>query len=198
MPNWATFAYDQVGNQTNQVDSLNRRTRFEYDALGWRTKEILPGNQSQSYGYDAVGNLTRLTNFNGVVITNQYDALNRLTNKVDAAGISTGYGYDQNGNLTSLKSGTLSPVAFGYDAVNRRTNMSDAGAPPVWGLGSSATSPSEMEARASPSGRGRAAVPCVAWTPPASSTPTRKRSSRCASTLGRRARPDIRLRRDTR
>jgi len=127
MLNWATFAYDQVGNQTNQVDSLNRRTRFEYDALGWRTKEILPGNQSQSYGYDAVGNLTRLTNFNGVVITNQYDALNRLTNKSSAGGYQVAFTYTPTGQRATISDASGS-YAFAYNSRDQLlTNSGPAG-----------------------------------------------------------------------
>ena len=99
------YAYDEVGNQTNQVDALNRTNLFEYDAVGRRTKQILPGNQAQTFGYDAVGNLIRQTNFNSVILTNAYDALNRLTNKASAGGYK---------------------ISFAYSATGQRTNMVDA------------------------------------------------------------------------
>jgi YD repeat-containing protein len=38
-----TYAYDELGNQTNQVDAAGRITTFQYDALGRRIGRTLPG-----------------------------------------------------------------------------------------------------------------------------------------------------------
>ena len=115
---WATYAYDQVGNQTNQVDALGRQTRFEYDVLSRRVKESLPGTQTQSFAYDATGNLIRHTNFNGIILTNQYDALNRLTNKTSINGYQIRYAYSATGQRTNLVDAS-GASSYTYDTRDR-------------------------------------------------------------------------------
>jgi RHS repeat-associated protein len=123
--NWATYAYDEVGNQTNQVDALNRKTLFEYDAVGHRTRTLLPGNQAELFAYDAVGNLIRHTNFNAVILTNQYDPLNRLTNRASGGGYQITFTYsatDKRATMTD-PSGT---TTYSYDTRDRLTTNSSS------------------------------------------------------------------------
>ena len=40
-------AYDEAGNQTAQIDALDRITRYETDALGRRIKRILPKDAAE-------------------------------------------------------------------------------------------------------------------------------------------------------
>jgi len=112
------YAYDEVGNLLQQIDSLNHTNKFEYDSRGQRTKEVMPGSQSAGFAYDAAGNLTRYTNFTGVVITNQYDALNRLTNKSSAGGYKVSFAYSPTGQRTNMvdASGT---TGYTYDSRDR-------------------------------------------------------------------------------
>ncbi len=125
--NWATYAYDQVGNQTNQVDSLNRLTRFEYDAVGRRTRTVLPGGQTEGFAYDSVGNLTRHTNFNSVIITNQYDTLNRLTNKSSVGGYQVALTFTPTGQRATMSDPTGS-YTFAYNSRDQLlTNSGPAG-----------------------------------------------------------------------
>jgi len=124
--NWTTYAYDEVGNQTNQTDALSRTSRFEYDSLSRRTRTLLPGNQSELFAYDAAGNLIRHTNFNGVVLTNQYDALNRLTNRT-SGDYRVAFTYSQTGKRSTMTdaSGT---TTYAYDTLDRLiTNSSPQG-----------------------------------------------------------------------
>ncbi len=60
-----TYAYDELGHQTSQTDSLGRVTSYAYDSLGRRISRTLPGGQGESHGYDAAGNLTSKKDFNG-------------------------------------------------------------------------------------------------------------------------------------
>ena len=125
--NWVTYAYDEVGNQTNQVDALNRKTLFEYDAMGRRIRTVQPGGQAELFAFDAVGNLTRCTNFNAVIVTNLYDALNRLTNKSSAGGYSVAVTYTATGQRATLVDASGS-YTFAYDARDRlATNSGPAG-----------------------------------------------------------------------
>ena len=121
--NWVTYAYDEVGNQTNQVDALGRMTLFEYDAVGRRSRSIQPGGQSEGFGYDAAGNLTRHTNFNLVVITNQHDALNRLTNKSSAGSYNIAVSYTATGQRQTLADSSGN-YTFTYDTRDRLATQS--------------------------------------------------------------------------
>jgi RHS repeat-associated protein len=123
--NWATYAYDEVGNQTNQVDALGRMTRFEYDALGRRTRTVLPGLQAELFAYDAPGNLVRHTNFNGVILTNAYDALNRLTNKSSGGGYAVAHTYAVTGQRATMTDPSGATV-YAYDTRGRLVTNSSA------------------------------------------------------------------------
>jgi RHS repeat-associated protein len=125
--NWATYAYNEVGNQTNQVDALNRYTRFEYDVMGRRTRTLLPQNQAEMFAYDAAGNLTRHTNFNGVILTNQYDALNRLTSRTSSSGYNVGFTYSSTGKRSTMSDASGTTI-YAYDNRDRlATNSSPQG-----------------------------------------------------------------------
>jgi RHS repeat-associated protein len=116
---WATYRYDEVGNQTNQVDALGRITRFEYDKVGRRTKRVLPGNQTEAFGYDAAGNLLRHTNFiNSQVITNEYDSMNRLLRRWVGSTMVESYAYTPNG-LRTARTDASGSYAWGYDSRDR-------------------------------------------------------------------------------
>jgi RHS repeat-associated protein len=115
------YQYDEAGNQTVQVDALNRTNSFAWDGLGRRTAHTLPGGQTESFGYDPAGNLTNYTSFNGVVITNQYDCMNRLTSRASLNGYQVSFAYSPTGQRTNMTdaSGT---TAYLYDSRDRLTN----------------------------------------------------------------------------
>ena len=48
------YGYDELGNQTQQIDPAGRLTTFKYDALGRKTGRVLPGGQSEGFAYDVV------------------------------------------------------------------------------------------------------------------------------------------------
>ena len=124
---WATYAYDENGNQTNQTDALNRRTTYFYDALGRRIKRTLPGNQNETFGYDTAGNLLAHTNFNGLVITNQYDSMNRLVKKAAGSTVLETYTCDAAGRLTN-RTDAAGSWRFVYDERDRlKTNTGPVG-----------------------------------------------------------------------
>jgi RHS repeat-associated protein len=122
---WAQFQYDEAGNETAQVDALNRTNLFAYDGLGRRITHTMPGGQSESFNYDLVGNVTNYTSFNGAVITNQYDSMNRLTNRTSINGYKASFVYSATGKRTSITdaSGT---TGYTYDNRDRLTNKAVA------------------------------------------------------------------------
>lgn len=74
----ATYEYDEVGNQTAQIDAEGNRTEFRYNQMGWLTETILPEGQIEAYTYDAFGNLLTRTDAAGYTTTYTYDSMNRL------------------------------------------------------------------------------------------------------------------------
>ena len=125
--NWLTYAYDEAGNQTNQVDSLNRRTLIEYDAMSRPVRKVQPGSQAELFAYDALGNVIRYTNFNGVVLTNQYDSLNRITNKSSGGGYNLAFTYTATGKRATMTDASGS-YTYAYDSNDRlATNSGPAG-----------------------------------------------------------------------
>ena len=121
------YEHDEAGNQTAQIDALNRTNRFEYDSLGRRTKRTLPGNQSETFGYNVLGNLIAHTNFNGTIITNQFDGMGRLWKRWNSGTELETYLYSVTGRLTNRTdaSGTHTWVYDGRDRL--RTNTTPAG-----------------------------------------------------------------------
>jgi RHS repeat-associated protein len=115
------YVNDEAGNPVAQIDALNRTNRFEADAMGRRTKHILPAGQSESWGFDVAGNEIRHTNFNGAVLTNQFDSMNRRTNVSSIGGYSVRFGYSPTGQRTNMvdQSGTTSYL---YNARDWLTN----------------------------------------------------------------------------
>jgi len=125
---WATYKYDQVGNQTNQIDALGRMTRYEQDMDGRRLRRILPGSQAEGFKLDAVGRVLVQTNFiNTLIITNQYDSQNRLIGIWQGSTALVSYAYAQSGVRTQMvdSSGTYTWIYDNRDRV--RTNITPAG-----------------------------------------------------------------------
>jgi RHS repeat-associated protein len=127
--NWATYAFDEAGNQTNQVDALGRVTKFQYDKLGRRIVRRLPSGDPEIYGYDSLGNMIAHTNFNGTVVTNAYDVMNRLRERgVLNAGVQETYAYSVSGQLTN-RVDESGPYSWFHDSRGRvRTNHTPMGA----------------------------------------------------------------------
>ena len=115
------YQYDEAGNQTNQIDALNRTNLFAYDGQGRRIAHSLPGGQTETFGYDLNGNLLYQTNFNGAVVTNLYDAMKRLTNKASVFGYHVSFAHSPTGQRANMVDPSGS-TAYLYDSRDRLTN----------------------------------------------------------------------------
>ena len=102
------FVYDGLG-QTVEVhkgttaDTSQQITKYEFDKLGRKTKEIIdPAGIAATtlYSYDNNGNLIKKTDANTYVTYFAYDAANQLRYTVNAEGAVTENVYDLNGNVT--------------------------------------------------------------------------------------------------
>jgi RHS repeat-associated protein len=115
------YGYDEAGNETQQIDALNRTNLFQADGIGRRIKHTLPGGQAESWGFDLVGNEIRHTNFNAVVITNQFDSMNRLTNLSSANGYQTAFTYTPTGQRWTMTNAS-GLTSYYCDCRDRLTN----------------------------------------------------------------------------
>ncbi|MFA4831305.1 MAG: RHS repeat-associated core domain-containing protein, partial [Patescibacteria group bacterium] len=126
------YYYNQDGQATRVIDRQNAGgsnsahvTRFDYDALGRKTREYDGYNYYTQYGYDAVGNMATTTDQMGRVTAYRYDDFSRLTSEIDAGGNLTGYEYDKNGNRTAVVYPNTTRTEYVYDAMNRLTQIKD-------------------------------------------------------------------------
>jgi RHS repeat-associated protein len=83
------YKYDELGNQTEQKDSLNRVTKFQYDALGRRTRRTLPDGSFETAVYEFVpgGDNVKVlrisrTDFRTNTIVSTHDCMDRVRTKV--------------------------------------------------------------------------------------------------------------------
>lgn len=74
-----TYDYDGDGRLVEMRDGLNQTTRYKYDALGRKTREIAPDGTDQRFRYDRNDQVVWFKDPNGNVVTTTYDALNRPT-----------------------------------------------------------------------------------------------------------------------
>ncbi|MFV0459027.1 MAG: RHS repeat-associated core domain-containing protein, partial [Actinomycetales bacterium] len=85
----SAYTYDAAGRVHTETDVLGRTLRYEYDAVGRRTRTVLldvvdPDTTHrdlvlEQVSYDQVGNVTSSTTGNGqITSTTSYDALNRV------------------------------------------------------------------------------------------------------------------------
>ncbi len=112
------YRYDEAGNETAQIDALNRANAFAYDGMGRRIQHWMPGSQSEGMAYDLAGNQIYHTNFNGAVITNRYDAMNRLTNQASVNGYNVSYTYTPTGQRAGMTDAS-GATAYSYDNRDR-------------------------------------------------------------------------------
>jgi RHS repeat-associated protein len=116
------YAYDEVGNRIRQIDALGRVTRWEYDTMGRQVRRTLPLGQSESMQYDVAGQLIAKTDFNGVTTRYSYDVAGRLA--------GTDYAHDADVITTYTASGQRESVTDGqgttlyrYDARDRLVHV---------------------------------------------------------------------------
>ncbi len=114
-----TMGYDGAGRRLWMQDGTGR-TQYSYEAgSGWLRSVTYPDTRKTEYEYDNQGKRTKMTDPFGVVSLYRYDARNQL----DAIGSAANawdaiYAYKKNGLVASadLRNGIRS--TFGYDEIN--------------------------------------------------------------------------------
>ena len=76
-----TFEWDDAGRLTAWTDDVGNRTRLERDGAGFIRRKVWPDASSETHERSRDGRLTRLTDANGSVCTQEFDALGRLTRR---------------------------------------------------------------------------------------------------------------------
>jgi RHS repeat-associated protein len=116
-------ATDKVMQEITPYGVIN----YEYNALGWRTKATIAGQEPIYYNYDAVGRLTSLVQGDKTV-TFTYDAIGRRSSMTLPNGIVATYTYDNASRLTNIihssNSQILKSLAYTYDSNGNRESFS--------------------------------------------------------------------------
>ncbi|WP_405583393.1 polymorphic toxin-type HINT domain-containing protein [Streptomyces sp. NBC_01092] len=111
-----------AGSNWNPATSENsgRKTTYEYDARGYRTKVTDPAGNAWTYTYDARGRVTSTTDPDTGRTDVWYDDADRPVKTTDAKSRTTYTDYDELGRVRFVREGsaTASPLkSFTYDSL---------------------------------------------------------------------------------
>lgn len=101
-------------------ESSGRKTTYEYDARGYRTKVTDPAGNAWTYTYDARGRVTSTTDPDTGRTDTWYDDADRPVKVTDAKSRTTYTDYDELGRVEFVREGsaTANPVkSFTYDSL---------------------------------------------------------------------------------
>ncbi len=118
------LSYDGNGRLITSTDSGGLTVRYEYDAVGNRTKMTMPDGKVILYKYDSNNRLIQLISDAGT-FNFTYDSLGRRTKLTMPNGTYTTYSYDSNSRLTNLTHKTLTGAVinsftYTHDKVGNR------------------------------------------------------------------------------
>ncbi|WP_228044527.1 polymorphic toxin-type HINT domain-containing protein [Streptomyces ferrugineus] len=102
------------------AENSGRKTTYEYDARGYRTKVTDPAGNTWTYTYDARGRVTSSTDPDTGRTETWYDDADRPVKATDAKSRTTYTNYDELGRITFVREGsaTAAPVkSFTYDSL---------------------------------------------------------------------------------
>ncbi len=134
------YQYDENSRLTGIMDDKGNLTRYEYDDLNRRVRQIYADGKGYTYVYDRDHNRVSTVDPNGTTINHQYDALNRLTTATAQLAASvegttlTTYGYDGMSRLVRATEdngalGATREVTRIYDSLSRIIEEQQDGAP---------------------------------------------------------------------
>lgn len=124
--------YDVGGRQVAVTNSLNIRTRYDYDLrdnliriiendLGTCTASDTNDCQvTTEYRYDRVGNLIKTIDARGYSTTKSYDSLGRVRRTTDGLNRHTLLTYNQDDTVATIAPATGNPISYSYDEVGHQ------------------------------------------------------------------------------
>jgi RHS repeat-associated protein len=103
------YAYDKLGNKTwewqdygvSNHETAQRKTQYQYNALGMLTAVVDAKGNTTSYYYDAAGNIRKVTDASGNVTDYDYNNLGWLTAET-YIGQTASYAYDAGGRRRAV------------------------------------------------------------------------------------------------
>jgi RHS repeat-associated protein len=122
----STYLHDNEGNLTLATDANNRKTSYEYDALGRlrSTLEDLDGVAARTqHAYDALGRITEVLDPDGLSTTYEYNGFGNLVRQQSPDTGVTNMTYDEVGSVKTRTDERGIVATFGYDALNRLTTV---------------------------------------------------------------------------
>lgn len=141
--------YSKWGRVTEQLDALNNKTTFAWDAAtqtatvtdarlnAWKdvytggklVKRIDPLGNTWEYGYDTNYNLTSVKDARGKTTTMTYDSRGNLLTRTAPAPLSylEEFTYDAKNNLLTAKNARGYTTSYGYDAAGNLTSVTQPG-----------------------------------------------------------------------
>ncbi len=123
-----SYAYDNAGRKTSEIDALGHVTNYTYDAAGnLLSTSGVQGNFS--YAYDNARNQIAMTDGNGNTTQYAYDARKRLTVTTYSDTTTKTNAYDGPGNLVSVTDQAGNQVQYTYDAANQLSSVIQANSP---------------------------------------------------------------------
>lgn len=126
----STVGYDGSGRRSWVRDGLGRETRFEYDAAGRRTRQILPNGDEIGYTYDDDGNIASVTPQGRAADLFSYNPVDRFAGfeppALPTERTPEQYGYNADRQLASIKQAGGHTVDFGYDSAGRPETITQA------------------------------------------------------------------------
>jgi RHS repeat-associated protein len=117
------YEYDAVGNRTKMIDESGTRT-FTYDKNNQVLTIEKDGGTEISYTYDDIGNIETVMDQKGFTTTYTYDKSNRMKT-VTFEGQTTTYSYDKNGNRESILYEGGVREEYTYDKNNRLLTLTN-------------------------------------------------------------------------
>ena len=124
-----TREFDAKGQLRFVTDRRANVFEFRYDALGRRTKGIVPGGATTTAAFTRNGRISTHTEPSGDTATFTYHGTTgRLQNVSYTGGATVNYtSYDNNGNVLSLNENGTNTITRTYDGLNRVTSYTEAG-----------------------------------------------------------------------
>ena len=119
------YEYDAMGRRTKIIrgaGTLNLETRFRHDTLGRVTETTDPRNGTTSLGYDGGDRPTQVTDPRGLVTQYPRNGFGDVQQRISPDSGTDRLTYDSAGNLKTRTDSRGMLTTYGYDASNRLTS----------------------------------------------------------------------------
>ena len=120
------YKYNNRGQVTTSIDSLDRKTQTLYDDWGRVKKTISYTGQETSYLYDNADNIIAVTDSRGHTTRRTFDLAGRVLTQTDPLGAVTTFTYTEDGQIKTLTDANDNKTTFSYDAQKRLVKKEDS------------------------------------------------------------------------